>query len=47
MSKKKIVVSLLNIQLVQSKFSYLWISNLDPSNVVKLLKLNTKKAKYS
>ena len=43
---EKIVVSLLSIQLVQSKFSYLGIGNLEPANVIQLLKFNTKEAKH-
>ena len=43
---EKVVVSLLSIQLVQSKLGYFQIGNLDLSNVVQLLKFNTKEPKY-
>ena len=37
------IVSLLNIRLVQFKLGYLGIGNLDPLNVAKPLKINVKK----
>ena len=42
---EKVVISFLNIQLAQPKLSYLEIGNLNPSNIVHLLKFNTKEIK--
>ena len=42
---EKVIISLLSIQLVQSKLSYLEIGNLHPFNIVQLLKFNIKEAK--
>ena len=43
---ENVVVSLLTIQVVQSKLGYLKIGNLDLFNIIQLPKFNTKETKH-
>ena len=44
--RENIILSLLSLRLVQYKVIYLWIINLLPLNVSKLLKFNAKDTEW-